>query len=251
MATTLADQLTKESVHSLHDAFVAGVLELPRTPAGDIGLSQKTYDAVGLPIIRWVHSRLMQSAVDNDTGKLGSYPFITKEGVYAIMAEEGVTKARNPKASPRLSTDVARILNMSGIGRWDRKSHTWYLRPWDETKVEYYSSYDKKIMKVTAADLKREQAEANQPVKVTRDLRKIKLPKKGTPEDIMLFIENFVPAALAVQAERDAMQAHNKHLIEKLEAEEKAAQDAVVEAEANEWKGVGKKITDLLTGGGG
>ncbi len=246
--TTLADQLTKESVHSLHDAFVSGVLSLPRTPAGDVGLSAKTYEAVGVPIVRWVHQRLMLSAKPNDTGKLGSYPFYTTVGVYHIMADEGVTKANNPHSSPRLATDVARILAMSGVGRWDKKTHTWFLRPWDETKVEYYSSYDKKIMKVSAQDAKREKAEANKPVKVTRDLRKIKLPKKGTPAVIMEFIENFVPAALAVQAERDALGVHNKHLIERIEEVEN---QAAADAEATEWKGVGKKITDLLTGGGG
>ena len=226
------DLISKENVHDFHKAFVDGVVSLPRTKAGDIGLIQSTFDAVGMPIVRYVYTRLMQEGQHNDTGKLGTYPYMSTMSVHTILSEEGVWHEGTKGRSIRLATDIARILVRSGIGHYVRAGHTWYLRPFDESKVEYHSSYEKKVMVVDARVEKRIEQEADQPVTSSFELRTFKAPEGVDSDEYTQFLVQFIPAALKIQDERDTAIA----LIAEMTAQ----------ADDSKWKSLGTQIEELL-----
>jgi hypothetical protein len=238
----IMDLISKENVHSLHDAFVEGILELPRTKAGDVGLTQITFDAVGVPIVSYVYTRLLASADKNTTGTLGTYPYVTNKSIHSILHDEGVFHSQK-KTSVRLASDITRILSMSGIGHYVRAGHTWYLRPWDEEKVEYFSSYEKKIMLVDASVEKRIDEEADKEVKSSYDLRTFKAPEGSDPKEYIEFLTRFIPAALAIQTERNEALLQ----IQMLEADLQQASEAEAKAKlSGEWVSVGDQIKELL-----
>jgi len=233
------DVISKENVHSLHDAFVEGVLKLPRTKAGDLGLTQTTFRTVGVPIVRYVYTRLMASAVPNTTGSLGTYPHVSTQSVHAILFDEGVFHGKQKNRSTRLAADVARILSMSGIGHYVRSGGIWYLRPFDESKVEYFSSYDKKVMVVDARTEKRIEDEADKPVEIRYDLRTFKVPEGNNPDDYFDFITNFIPAAIQVQKERDEFRVN-------LDEANSLIMEMKQTIEEQAWRSVGSQIRDML-----
>lgn len=237
---TLADSLNKKSVHRLHEAFQNGVLELEPTDSGDIGLHKQSFEKVGIPIIRWVHYRLMSGARPNPDKEFG-FPYRSEVTVSQIFDEEGIEREgdKYKRRHPRLLGDITRIMQRSGIAL--HRGKYWYLKPWDESQVEYYS-YGQRLT-VDEKTEKRVEEESDQPVNSKIDLRSIQVPDEITPETIMNFVERFVPAALKVQdkyelVHKDLQEAHQA--IANLEAELEG------KAEKEEWQGVGSKISDLL-----
>ncbi len=240
---SLADALSKENVHRLHEAFVNGVLELPETPKGDVGLTQKTFDQVGIPILRYMHYRLMRDAKPNPGELHPEYPYRSPASLGMIMKEEGIEGPDKRNGNPRLIGDAARILQQSGIALHDQRGRTggyWYLKPWDEERVEYFAQSH--TVKIDPTTEKRIEEEANTPVNSKIDLRSIKRPD-ASPDSVMEFIERFVPAALKVQDKYEMVHADLQTALNRI-AELEAQLE--VKGEEEQWKGVGSKLDDLL-----
>lgn len=240
---SLADALSKESVHQLHQAFVDGVLELPETPKGDIGLTQKTFDQVGIPILRYMHYRLMRDAKSNPGELHPEFPYRSTASLGEIMKEEGIEGPEKRHGNPRLIGDAARILQQSGIALHDQRGRIggyWYLKPWDEEKVEYFAQSH--TVKIDPKVEKRIEEESGTPVNSKIDLRSIKRPDPD-PKSVMEFIERFVPAALKVQDKYEVVHADLQAALERIADLEAQLE---VEEDKEQWRGVGSKLDNLL-----
>lgn len=236
----LADVLSKDSVHRLHEAFVEGVLWLPRTPKNDFGLSGKTFDRVGPPILRWVHHRLMAQA--RPSTRHPDWPYEAHTSITQILRDEGVEGARKGQA-PRLVGDISRTLQHAGIAFHQgsgKGNGVWYLKPWSDENLEWVS--DKAWTKPDPFVEKRIEEEAGKPVHSRIDLRSIKLPGEG-PEEVMEFVNRFVPAAFSLQDKYQNLLGELRTALGRI-----ADLEAQVEAqsETEEWKGVSTRIKELF-----
>lgn len=210
----LADHLTKESVHQLHEAFINGALHLQeiaeRNRTKEAGLTYGNFDELGPPILKWVHHLLWASGSDNNTGELSGYPRVTRKSVASVLLADGLTSNLPGKADmahTRLNGDITRALQASGLAKYFYGK--WYLKPWSNHNLRYMSSNEfTKWRKRDARAEKRiaeEKAKTEKVVVVKRDLRSIRLPKSNDPEEIMAFVERFIPAALAIQDELEEL----------------------------------------------
>lgn len=242
----LADHLTKESVHALHDAFIEGVLTLERTPKGSIGLNSRTFEEVGEPIVRFAHARLWEQARPNKDPRLSEYSHYSRANLVAILTAAGVSDTGTGKAY-RLGGDIGRVLSGSGLAKYIEGK--WYLRPWNSDRLQWVVRHTK----IDPATEQRIEEEADKPVESRTDLKTVKLPA-NTPESILEFVERFVPAALKVQAQRDSARdmARKYHAelvdaqaqIERLKAQLEEAAESKEEQAA--WSGVSDRVSQLL-----
>lgn len=239
----MADVITKESVHRLHNAFIEGVLQLERTKAGDIKLNRKTFPEVGEPIVRFIHTKLWENSKPNSTGRFVDFSRVTAKSVNAILVEEGVqhTSSRDKNGHDKtvsLGGDVSRVMQNAGIALYRRPY--WFLKPYSSERVQWWSA-DQGLIKVDYRDEKRmeEEAEKSESTLNSRiDLRQIQRPKEFTPEAVADFIERFVPAALRVQESYEKLQGIHAAVLDELN--QKATED--------EWKSVADVIDQVLSG---
>lgn len=228
----MADVITKESVHRLHNAFIEGVLELDRTKAGDLKLNRKSWQAVGEPIARYIHTKLWESSKPNKTGKFIDYPRVSDVSINGMLREEGIEHT-GKHSTVTLGTDVGRVLQQAGIALYRRP--LWYLKPYNSERVQWYSTHDV-YSKTDERQEKRieEEAKNSEATLTSRiDLRSIQRPKDFTAEEVAAFIERFVPAALKLQEEYETLAAQVAVLAE-------AAR------EKDEWKGVVDAIEEAM-----
>lgn len=228
----LQDNLTKESVHRIHEAFMEGVLEIDRTKAGDLKFNKRSFERVGVPVARFVHAKLWESGRDNNTGKFIDFPRVTDVSLDGVLSKEGVTHKNGGRAT--LGSDIARVLQHAGIALYRRP--LWYLKPFNEDKVEWATHADVATKNDPKVE-KRIEEFLDMPVTTTIDLRSIKRPEVYTPESVAEFVEKFVPAALKVQ---DLLVEALQTLADHVGKEE--------EKKAKAWEGVGSKIEEALNG---
>jgi hypothetical protein len=228
----MEDHLTKETVHHLHEKFLEGVLELPRTKAGDIGFNSQTFQQVGVPIVRFVHAKLWNLARPNQTGQLIDYPMVVEGSVNAILDNEGISHTKRKSKSTKLAGDVTRLLQTSGIAVYRRPK--WYLKPFNEDRVEWVTHEQWAAQKDHKVE-KRIEEFSDLPVNSKIDLRSIQRPKEFTPDEVAAFIERFVPAALKIQDQLE-------------EVLQQIADAQQAELEQKEWQGLGSKMDKVFGG---
>ena len=220
----LADHLTKESVHSLHDAYRNGVLRLrekSNAKKGQFGFTQETFNEVGGAILRYVHQMMWERSHPSD---LPDFERVSRFSVSKFVRQEyGTNESGN--INGRFVGDISRMLQIAGVARYI--GNRWYLKPWDATNLRYAHAHEFTQIRQDQGleDRIDEEKEKNKDVKVSRDLRSIKLPKEFTPESVKDFIERFVPAALAIQDELDELKSKE---------------------EADHWAGLESTLKDAL-----
>ncbi len=220
------DIISKETVHHLHDKFVEGILVLEenRGKSKGLGITTQTFDTAAEPILKYVHQQLMASSTINNSSILSDYPRISKIKVSTILKSDRV-------ADVRLIGDVTRFLQYAGVARFHSKDASWYLRDWAFANVAYIGTSAWASIRPDHRVEKRIEEEKDTPVTSSYNLRGF-TPPGSDPKAILSFIEKFIPAALAVQDERD---------------QALLSLQAIATDEEDEWKGIGAKIEDLLS----
>lgn len=228
----MQDVLTKDTVHHLHSRFQEGVIVLQqltaKSGAKELGITTKTFDRVAEPMLRYVHQQLMASSVQNNSTVLAEYPRISKTTVSTVLKT-------NHAGDVRLIGDVTRLLQYAGVARFNKKNASWYLRDWSYANVRYIGTQEWASIRPDPQADSRATEEADKPIHSSFNLKGFKAPD-ATREAIMEFVEKFIPAALAVQAERDAALLKVKEL-----------EGLLAAATIDEWQGIGSKIQDLLS----
>lgn len=231
----LADHLTKESVERLYEQFVKGIDYLQGLNRQSLGFNKRSFNDVGEPVLRWLHYKLMESAQWDPKAPHAAFPFkATRSMSEVVRAEVGVTEHAMYATFVGDSTRVLKVAGAIFI-----KGQSIWLRPWDgEVKLNWipYTKVDEQVEK-------RIEEHADTPVNSYVDLRKFKVPD-ASPESVMEFITNFVPAAIKVQDDNTVLRQKVLELTNKLTELEEAA-EAADTREA--WKSVTDSLSEFLS----
>jgi hypothetical protein len=234
------DNLTKESVHALHDAFKAGLLVVEEQPRTSLGISQTIFNQVGEPLLRWVHYRLLESAKWDPRPPSPNHPFRAALSISQIVRDETGLTLNDHNQYAGIVGDVSRVLKANGL-LYIRGQKIW-VKPWEGIEELRYVPTGHKIdLKVE----KRIEEEADKPVTSRVDLRAFKAPD-ADPEKVLDFVSRFIPAALKVQQELT----DSKQRVLELENQLAEIEEAKRLAEENteNWSGVSDTIGELLKG---
>jgi hypothetical protein len=244
---TMDEVITSQSVRDLAEAAAAGLLVLDSRPNQPQYPSIKQGETdISLALLRWVHAELMASAQRDRNAPNPEFPFKSTRFVGAILAGNGSGDARHYS---RVASQVIYLMGRNGLawkpqqgprgsGKQSGHWHLW-LRHWPPGQTPNLEMGPglKHADWQTEVAIERE-AKVERPVVVRHDLRMIGIPVME-PEAIKDWVGRFVPAALAVQDEAEAL----RQRVAELEAE----LEAVVSANgAAGWQAVGESIAEAF-----
>jgi hypothetical protein len=204
----LADHLTSESVKALHAAWKEGIEYLQSEKRSTLGFSRESYELVGEPMLRYVHSKLLLGAKWDPKAPDKEIPFKSRTSITQVIRDEiGVASepAQRYIHNP-LVGDISRHLKYAGLAYVGNGKQGVWVKPWTNETVPYVHSHVRVKVVPDPREEARIAAEANKPVNSKIDLRSFKVPDPD-PEKVLDFIQRFVPAALKVQDRLVAVQA--------------------------------------------
>lgn len=211
----LSEVITSKSVAALQDAFTHGVRYL-REERDTVAKPYFHQEEMGVaePLVRHVYKQLMKTAKRDPKAPHPKYPWRVTELVADVLRREGAAGFN----INNLSRQVFAMLVGNGIGF---KLHTGrsplYLRIWPDDESLRWMGPSTRTTEDARVE-KRIKEERDKPVHVYRNLRKIALPATFDPDSIKEWVDKFVPAALALQDEYNALRAEVEELREQVEA---------------------------------
>lgn len=229
----LDEVLTSGSVERLVEAFEAGMLIVDEKPQEVPTLRAHESD-VTETLAKYVWHELRRTAQRDR--KYVSYPWKTTWRMNRVLAKKG---RRSPEQYRYLVNQITRALVYNGLALKEGRGMTGlYLADVWPAGLSFRSAPARMSYSVdpqTEKAIERE-AKVERPVVVRHDLTIMPVPKME-PKAIKEWVERFVPTALEVQAERDALAARVAEL-----------ERGLAEREEEAWSEVGEAISEAMAG---
>lgn len=210
---TMDEVITSQSVRNLKEAADAGLLELEARGSNYLWISTKGGDEdISEALLRWTHAQLMATARRDPNPPNPEFPYRAAKQIGQLFPAKGNFRYSG------LASEITYLMGINGLA-WKPGNASWrlWLRHWPQGfRPQLAMSSHFKMDWQTEASIERE-AKVERPVVVTRDLRLIPTPEME-PEAIKAWVTLFVPAALALQAEVEALKGQVADLEAELEA---------------------------------